>query len=710
MQPTTGSATATAAGGQAPAAAGRRELPETVPLRQGLVIHDHGRETFILEDSQRGRFFKLGAAEACFVLSLIESSSVPQARSAAANARSKTLSDDEVLGVLNWLSYQELLEVPPRAPSAAKKISAWLGAAFYWRIPLGNPEPWLMKLQPWCNWLFSPAAMLLGLLLFVIAAAVAASDFEQLVALYRDYFSSWRWLWALVAWTVLKFVHELGHAMVCKRYRGEVHDAGVALILFMPMAYVNVNTVWRLPSRWQRVHVSLAGVAMELMLAGIALVVWICNDSIAIRSMCADVVVLTVVNSLLFNLNPLMKYDGYFVMADLTGIDNLSGLGQSCFQHLIQRYLLGLNHTVPELPAAHRWWIPTYGVAAVLYRFTTMLGMILVASYMFEGLGVALSVIGTFLFLVMPLVVLLRLLVTKYMAGELRPLRLAMRVGLIGSCALAVLCVLPSTSDRTLPGIVEYSPPVSLRSSAGGFIRELPVSVGEVVNPGQIVAILENNDLHVEYNRLQCDLECAKQRLAQAQWLGDSARVSNVESELRALESQLTEKKTQVDELTLRAPQAGVLIARNLASRVGTYLPAGEELATIGLEEHKRIRVSVDQYQASRVREWVGEHARVIGSWGLTLQAVAQRLEPRATLIPFNEALLAVHGGSLPSIPSSKGEQEFCQPRSEAVVSLTAEQSQQVRVGQRVVVRMKQRYRSLASELWSRAWSLLNSW
>jgi putative peptide zinc metalloprotease protein len=676
------------------------DLPERVQLKKGLVIHDHGCESFILEDCERGKFFKLGVSEACFVLSLIESPLIAQARSAAANSRSKTLTDEDVLLVLNWLGFHELVDTPTKREPPAKKLGEWLASAYFLRIPLGNPQPILDRILPWCGWVFHPKCLLLGALFFVSMLIASLGDVAQLQTLYQDFFSSWRWLWALVAWLSLKMAHELAHAAACRRYGGEVRDAGVSLILFMPLAYVNVNSVWRLPRRWQRIHVSLAGVAIELAIAGIALVIWNVTDSTSLRAMCADIVVLTVVSSLLFNLNPLMKFDGYFVLSDLTGVENLYSLGQSCVNYMIQRNLLGMNYDWPKLPVAHQWWIPTYGIATLLYRTSTLIGMIVVASYMFAGLGVFLAAIGVLIFIVWPVFAVVRQIWKLHSTRELRPARLALRLSLIAGCVLGLLCVIPSTVDHTLPGIVEYDPPVTIRTTAGGFIRRLPVSNGTVLAAGDIIAELENTELEREFQRLKSEKGLIEQFILTAQWTGDSGKLAAARDDLRAIETQLHEKKAQIDELTLRAPQAGVLIARKLQVRMDTYLQPGEELAVVGLESHKRIRLSVDQFQASRGREWVGQTVRVICAWGPTYHAVAHRLEPRASQIPFDDSLLAVFGGSLASIADVKGKFELCEPRNEAVVSLTPEQSQAFRVGQRVSVRLKNRYPSLASQCW----------
>ena len=162
-------------------------------------------------------------------------------------------------------------------------------------------------------------------------------------------------------------------------------QAGIALFAFMPVAYVDVSSCWRFASRWQRIHVTLAGVASELTLAGCAMILWGYTESLVVRQMMADIILLVFVSSLLFNLNPLLKFDGYFLLSDFSRVPNLYQVGQQYARYFGMRYFLGVVQETPSADGTSAIWVRAYGLLAAVWRFITVMGILGGVAVLLEG-------------------------------------------------------------------------------------------------------------------------------------------------------------------------------------------------------------------------------------------------------------------------------------------------------------------------------------
>ncbi|HBE69650.1 MAG TPA: hypothetical protein DDW52_16010 [Planctomycetaceae bacterium] len=536
------------------------------------------------------------------------------------------------------------------------------------------------------GWAFGAVAFAMYGLLFIVAVGVMTGRWEEFLFYYENLFSAERAPAILCAWCGLKLIHELFHAGVCRRYGGEVSEAGLAFILFMPLAYVNVTSSWRFSSRWKRLHVTLAGIVAEASVAAAALLIWNISEIATIRQIASDVFLTATVSSLLFNLNPLLRFDGYFALADLTGVDNLYALGKRYSCYIGSRYILGLDVFPPVLPTARPGWIKMYGIAAAIYRTLTVAGLVIGAAAMFEGAGVLIAAGGLFAFVILPLAQLVMRLYRVWQAGQLSVTRLAFRLLSIAGFLTVLLISLPVTISRTVPAIVQYDPPGILRAQSAGFVDRILVQNGEFVVAEQPILVLRNSDLVLARDRKRTELAQTEQAMLKARWLGDSAETKQLESTARALAEQLTELERDVNQLTIVAPQPGRVSARRISDLCGTYLKAGTEIGVIGVEDQKRLKVSLSQRDIAGLEDV--EHpirVRVIGG-SETWDASVQRIETRASTTPADPALLAINGGTLPSLSAAAETPELAAPRVNALVRLDPAHARQLPCGKRVSV------------------------
>lgn len=679
-------------------------------LRDDLILHEQDRQSGrgILEDPSETKFFRLGEQEYLLISQLQTHDDPLDAvetyyRLSSENSRESLLTTQQVKELFDWLVKNGLTKHSNGVSSEASRNNSSspknpLSHFYFLKLPLLNPDSLLNKLRPLISWCFSWQVSLVGLATFFFGLLVVAGQWSEFLSSYQNLFTPWRGFWLLVSWFVLKLLHELGHAMTCKRYGGSVPDAGLALILMVPMAYVDVTTSWRFSTRWKRLHVTMAGLVVELTIAGIALLVWYGTESVAIKQAAADVILLAAVSSVLFNLNPLMRFDGYFALTDVTGIDNLYQYGQLYARYWGARYLLGLAPSPPSLPKKHENWIKVYGIAAAAYRCVTVAGLITGAAALFHGAGIVIAVVGVFSFVLHPLVKLLISLGKLYQQGEVQLGRLVCRLGLLSAFVVMLLFALPGELRQTMPGIIEYDPPMVVRSPSDAFIEQVYVRDGQLVKQGDILLSLGNDELMSEQALLRKEMQQTEQKLRSARWERDSATVEELDAQLNNLQSQMVEVSEQVQQLQVIAPSDGRVVARRLESFEGTFANQGDELLAIGLESRKRVRVSLSQWEASRIDEWSDRPILVHVHGRRNWTGEMSTIESHASNIPSELSLCASNGGSLPVIQTVDGPR-LTEPRVNAFIGLTSRQASEVKSGQRCYVRLDSSRKSLATLL-----------
>ena len=676
-------------------------VPAQFHIRKDLILHcdpdEHSESRVVLEDTANHKFFKLGSVEANFFKILQSEPSVQKAMSN--QPAEKALDEQQVIRFCRWLETSGLLE--DSTASNSKPSKNFWAQLFFFRWSVVNPDSSLERLVKSSGFLFSWQASCFALVVASVGACIAASQWTDFVASYTNLLSPWRGVWLLVTWFALKIVHEVSHGGVCRRYGGNVPDAGIALILFMPIAYVDVSSSWKFASRWQRLHVTLAGVIAELFVAGSAMFLWLSCDSLVMKNAAADVVLAASFTTLLFNLNPLLKFDGYFALSDITGIDNLYQYGQSYARYFGRRYILGLQTDQPNLPTRLTRSIKIYGVVAAVWRVVTVSGLLMGAAMMFAGAGIALAMVGCIFFILKPLWQLAKELRVLHQKGELSLTILGMRVSILSACTAGLLFLVPGELRRTCPGIIEYDPPATLLAPTNGFVEQVFVLDGQFVRAGQPILQLHNDEIELDALRKQTQLEQAKFNFRSAQWQSDSSKLEEARSSVHALEQQYSELAKRVDQMLVCAPHDGKVVSRSLRVLPGQYLHQGDEIGAIGDERSKRLKISLSEWEATRFDQWrdLAIHICVPGKWGWKSQI--SRVETRASEIPPDASLTAANGGSLP-VQAKDGYDDpvLTSPRVNAYISLGRSRSEQLRSGQRCVVRIACSQMSLGAKLW----------
>ena len=678
--------------------------------------HYGNRIWYHVESAQHGKFFRVGQAEYTFISLLDGQTSLGEAISLTAYALGPdALTEDQAATIVTWLLDNQLAEatehgVAIHSPRTSGKQWAKNLNPFWLKVPFGNPNRLLDNLQPWFGWIHSWPAILISLTIWAVALTNLLTNWGRFTNSSRTILAPENWLSLSLAWLFLKVVHELSHALACKRHGGEVRETGLIFILLAPVAFVDVTSSLRFRSKWQRMQVAAAGMYVEITVASIALLAWNRADSEIVRHILYNVVVMASLTTLLFNANPLMKFDGYYILSDLTEIPNLYTRGAEFVRRISQRMFVGMSSAKLQEAGLRGTFVRAYGLAAFFWRLLVCAGLLIAAAALFQGLGIVLAVLGLCMWTIRPALDLGRLLLRLL---HTNPIQLA-RAGLatafaISLAAFALLCT-PWPAGRTAPGYVEYQDRSVPRADSSGFVREIRVRDGQLVSAGELLVQLENRELASEVIDLALAVEQSTLRY-HGHLREKNATGAQVEAENRqALRERLIEKTRQRDALSIRATTSGRVLARQLDWKRDTFIERGAEILTIGTEARKEFRASLSQEDRDSLAAG-GKDMQIRLRSTEAFSATARRVDPRASNRAPHDALTVVAGGDLAVRPTddrdSDNKYELIEPRFTADFSLPQQVASEIPVGTTGIVTLRPRkYDSLGEGIY---WSI-NNW
>jgi putative peptide zinc metalloprotease protein len=460
-------------------------------LREHADVHRHryrGRVWYVLNDQVKGQAHRLSRASYLFVGGMDGSRTLDELwTETTKRAGQEAPSQDEVVRFLAQLHAADLLQ-SDAAPDAVELIERagriersylrrTLLNPFALRIPLWDPERFLTRTLPLVGWLFGRAGALLWLVTVVAAVLLAAGHWDELSANASDrILAADNLLLIALSYPAIKALHELGHAYAVKRFGGAVHELGLMLLVFLPVPYVDASAASGFRSKSQRVIVGAAGMLVEMFIAALATFVWLLVEPGLTRAVAFDVMLVAGVSTVLFNGNPLLRYDGYFILVDLLEIPNLAQRAVRYWGYLIEWYVFR-TEGIAEFAATRgeRIWFLHYAPAAFLYRQFVMLAIALFVASQYLAVGVALAVWSLFMSLVLPVAKALWQVIGIPRRNRNRAI--AITGGAIAAIT-AVLFLVPVPLHTTTEGVVWLPENANVRAATDGFARRLLVAPG----------------------------------------------------------------------------------------------------------------------------------------------------------------------------------------------------------------------------------------
>lgn len=672
-------------------------------MRRGLrySLREVGGEShYLVEDPASGRFFRVGVPEWNFACRLDGRMSLAQAVECM---RRDHLADDLTLQQVNslcqWLIKTHLVHAcsadgaRPTAQTPAQPAS-WAAAVnpFFIKIPLLRPERLLNWLYPYGRWSIHRLSVAAWLVLCLWGFVAVVTDWQRFAHSATAYFSPHTWLWLIGVWIALKVVHETFHGLVCKKFGGFVSEAGIVLILFSPVAYVDVTSTWRFRGKWPRILTSAAGMYIEFGIAALAAIIWRFVDFGATSQLCHSVVTTASVTTLLFNANPLMRFDGYYILADLCDIQNLYSEGRLYVRALFRKLFLGLETPIQTPSGWKGVLVRCYGVAATVWRVVVCASLIIAAGTLFHGAGLTIALFGVVSWVAMPLLQFVRRMMRHDPQNKPNRVRF-LKVSLAVVTLCGVLALAPRPGGVVVPAVVAYSPLNVVRADTRGFVEQVHVGPGEQVTEGQLLVTLRGDDVRAELRDVELQLE---QAAAVARDLHNNDDLPAYQAELErlsALEGRRDQLAAQVAGLQVRAPANGRVLDFHLQQLLGQYIDVGTPLLRVAAETDKEIQISIPEKYLESLTHKIGVSPRVtfVGHSSAVHSGPLAKVEPRASVVLRHEVMGAHNGGPLPveAVPEdsqlyddSSRQVRLTTPRFHGVIQLPPETAVQLRDGQ----------------------------
>lgn len=470
------------------------------------------------------------------------------------------------------------------------------------RLPLTDPDRFLSRTVAWVKPLFTPTAFVLWLLTIVAGLVLAAVNWTDIVHHFRGHALSVHTLTALVLiYPLMKALHEFAHAYATKHWGGEVHEMGVSLLVFVPVPYVDAGAAAAFPKRRRRILVSAIGMMVEAWLAAVALIVWLEVEPGLMSTAAFAAMIIGGFSTLLFNGNPLLKFDGYYVLSDLLQIPNLSSRSTRYLIYLAKRHVFGMEAAESAVTGpGERPWLIAYGMASFIYRLVITCVIALYVAGKFLILGVLIALWGMLLQIVLPLARSIRTVVTEPQFEGYR-VRIGTGLGLALSAVIAFLMVVPLPLTSHTEGVVWLPDDARIRAGSSGFVSEIPVSDGQRVKTGEIILKLENHVLATRRTIASARLLELQARY-QAQSAQDRVQARILKEEIEAEKADLTDIETRQRSLEVRSTMDGHVILPNQQNLLGRHVDQGELVAYVAAARTPTARVVVNQDQVGLVR------------------------------------------------------------------------------------------------------------
>jgi len=476
----------------------------------------------------------------------------------------------------------------------------------YFVVTSWESDRFLTRLYPYFRWCFSPGFVVFCLALFAMMAGLIATDYARIEAdtlnFYKSVYDSLYNFW--VFWVLMFFVvglHELGHGLTCKHFGGEVPHMGVFLVYFNPAFFTDTSDVVLFDKTSKRQWTTLAGLWVEMIVCSFATFAWyFSRPGSLLNTIGYQVLLFTGISALFFNLNPLIKFDGYYVLSDFLEIERLSERSYEYLWAWVRKYILRHPVELPPASRRQRRIFLIYSAASLLYRvFVIWIVLLLARGFFVKRLGTVAGYALTFGLVYLILRKRIRKTV-PFLRAEARSLKERLmkwkmsRERWVGVAVLAAILIVPFSPDKvSTEFVLEPGERAYVRAPVPGLISQVTVHEGDWVEAGAVLGVLHNPNQEARTAILAQRLEESEHSLLAAQARNDVAEIAKSRQEVRRVEAALADARAKLAGLTLRSPVAGVVTTPQIDQKIGSYIVEGNEFAVVSGRRKMKARVLV---------------------------------------------------------------------------------------------------------------------
>ena len=678
-----------------------------------------GQLWYIVRDRLGDRFYRIDPSVYLFLALLDGERTVDDAYAVCCDR----LSDDaptetEIIRLLWRLHAADLLtgdvaarteELVARAEQMeSRKVLQQLRSPLAIRIPLFDPDRLLDWMRPLSLYFFSTFGFLAWLIVVGTGLGYAAVNWSALGGNFSDRILAFDNLILIsLVFPFVKALHEIGHGLALKKWQCESHETGIMFLVFMPVPYIDASSSVSIPEPWRRAVVGAAGLYVELFIAALAMVAWAHLEPGLARAIAFNVMIIAGASAVLFNGNPLLKFDAYYVLSDLIEIPNLAQRANEWWQYQIQTRLLGAeNAQNPIEVPGERGWFLFYAPAALIYRLFLMSVIILFIATQAFFLGIVLAGIAVFNIILLPIWKGLRFLVISPRLKKSRVRALAVTGG-IGAALGLLLFAVPVPNRTMAEGVVWYSEGAELRPRAAGYVETLHALSGARIEEGARVITLDAPEIEAEIAALSARLT-ALQAQRRRELAEDRERAALTAEEITFIRERLAETRRQKEGLILISPANGNVVIPDQGDLVDGWIGRGEPIGHVVGDAPMIVRVALNQADLELVEQRLdGTGVRLAGRLGQALPATLQRATPQATDRLPAQLLSTEGGGPFSMRPPEPGEMTPRSLETVFILDLDLPDGAPARFGERAYVRFDHGAAPLASQWYRQIRQLL---
>jgi putative peptide zinc metalloprotease protein len=636
-------------------------------LRAHTAVHRQmfrGKIWYVLQDHQTGRFHRLSPI-ANLMLCLMNGQRTMRDIWDAAGRKAKDdpPTQDETIHLLAQLHNADLLqgEIPPdfdemaeRSEKAGqRRLMQRLRNPLALRIPLFDPDRLLDLTLPLVRPLFTVFGFLAWLALVLTGLVLAVLHWPELTSDVADrVLATENVALIMCVYPVVKSLHELGHAYATKVWGGEVHEVGVMLLVFIPVLYVDASASAAFRQKHRRIIVGAAGIIVEMALAAIAIIVWIYASPGLGRTVAFNVILIGGVSTLLFNGNPLLRFDGYYIFSDLIEIPNLGTRANAYLFYVIQKHLFKIDSIESPVTApGEAKWLIGYALLSFAYRLSVSIGIALFLSTRLFAIGIVMAVWAIGVIALLPLLKGMKFLATSPRLRGRRERAFAV-VGGLTAVALLILFVIPLPYSTVAEGVIIVPDQAEVRAKTEGFVTKVLTSSGSTITANQPLVALEDPTLDAQVAVIKAQLDETRQRLEAVRQI-DRVQAEMFADQAAHLADKLATFQSRRRDLTVASSQAGQFVIADAENLPGRFVKRGDLLGYVISDNDLVVRTVVPQADVDLIHQRTTRvEAHVIEDLDRPIDARILREVPGAQQDVPSLALTTRGGGTITLDPS----------------------------------------------------------
>jgi putative peptide zinc metalloprotease protein len=571
------------------------------------------------------------------------------------------------------------------ARAQKKKASKTLGSLgmliFYFKVPLCDPDILLFHLNRRLGFLWTRLALAAEMLLLTVAIWTVCNNLPKLHESLGNLLTLHNIFLLWVTTMVVKVFHEFGHGLACKHFGGEVHEMGAAFILMSPFLFCDATDSWMFANKRRKLIVTMGGIYVELFIAGVAALVWANTDRGIVNQLSYNIMVVCSITTLLFNANPLMRFDGYYALADLLDVPNL--------REKARRYVLACMTTmtvggaptqemveIREDGIVRKTIFTLFAIASYLYTFFIVFRVIRIVGVKLEPIGLAkwgqaLEIAFCATSFILPIYAFARELRAraKNNPGILMNARV-LKSSLIAVAILAAVALCPWTVSVTTEFVLFDGNSDVVHAQSPGFIRKVEVKGGDYVKAGQVLAVLENAEMEARRGDVgdRLDSNYIQRRMAVA--AGDGAAIRQARVDYGDLLQAKQNLDRACDELVLRSSTDGIIGNEDLDMRVGEFMQPGDVFCEVIPEKRLRVRIALNEREAGLVKTGQTLEFRTYAFPDRVFEGVVSKVFSAVSDSLPSDAMAARSGGDVPTAVDSQGHERPVLPTFQAELEI----------------------------------------